>query len=503
MLRGLLTIACCLPAICQALQIDVQGVTAIPETEINQILQSYRGADLDVEDAVRLADLLNRRYAELGYVTSGVVLPAAPEGDRIVLQAIEGTLGEVRVRDSGRLSRRFLSQRISRYSETPFNISNVQRAFTILEQDPAISALRGELVPGQRRGEAILELTAIEAPAFTVALGVNNYASPSVGADQVELELKHVNLSGRADHLHLSLRDGEGLTSGSLRYQFPVSRLNARTTLLYSKGDSLVVEAPFEPLDIRSETDTLSLSMAFRFFELGTSAFEVGFGIEKKSSETWLLDLPFDFSPGSVDGKSNASVAEIFARFNVRKSNQALATQITWRRGLSIWSATELPASIPDGEFSAFQWYFGYARQFSLAERDLNLNLRARGQLTTDTLQSFERIALGGHASVRGYRENQVLMDEGWEARLQLDTQFGNHLLIFPFLDAAHGQNSGERLNVRNAISLRSLGIGARATFGGLSFLVEWAKRLNEKQELDDTLQDKGFHIGLRYERTL
>ena len=98
------------------------------------------------------------------------------------------------------------------------------------------------------------------------------------------------------------------------------------------------------------------------------------------------------------------------------------------------------------------------------------LFLRLDAQLTTDPLLPLEQMAVGGRFSVRGYRENTLVRDNGLigslEARMPLvrNTRWAELLQLIPFVDAGWGWN--QRIATPAPRTLASLGLGVRWTKG-------------------------------------
>jgi len=99
-------------------------------------------------------------------------------------------------------------------------------------------------------------------------------------------------------------------------------------------------------------------------------------------------------------------------------------------------------------------------------DTDANLILRGDVQYSDDKLMTLERFALGGRYSVRGYRENEIVRDKGYDLSAELryplikeegERNFLGQLTIFPFIDYGAGQNRGDRANISY---LYSLGVG-------------------------------------------
>ena len=129
-----------------------------------------------------------------------------------------------------------------------------------------------------------------------------------------------------------------------------------------------------------------------------------------------------------------------------------IALRSTESIGLDLLGATKNSGDVPDGQFFAWLGQAQFARR--LFGSDWQLNLRADVQLSADPLLPIERIAIGGIDTVRGYRENELVVDSGWitsaELRIPLgqvtvpglsETPDDGALQLVPFVDAGGGWN--------------------------------------------------------------
>jgi hemolysin activation/secretion protein len=101
---------------------------------------------------------------------------------------------------------------------------------------------------------------------------------------------------------------------------------------------------------------------------------------------------------------------------------------------------------IPDGEFFAWLGQFQWVRRFD--PWGAQLVFRTDVQLAEDPLLSLEQFAMGGHATVRGYRENELVRDNGiissLEVRVPLwsDTPGRPMVELAPFFDWGNSWNT-------------------------------------------------------------
>lgn len=485
-------------------EIRVEGAAAIEPIALSRITSKFSGRSLFIEDLVDLSTQITNYYVEAGYITSGAYLPDQDIiGGVLRINVVEGILSDIAIANTGRYSTQYIERAIRSQLTVPFNIVDLQNALLKLENDPRIDTVKGQVRPSSNRGSATLELTITESDPLRFTLSTNNYLSPSIGSEQVQLLVSHLNVLGRADEFFLSLGKSDGYEAVSASYSMPVQFLKLVLRGYYSSGDTVVVERPFAEIDIKSETNTqgISLVKATNFF--GGDALAFTLGVEKKQSETSLLGEAFDFSLGSIDGEARASIAYVGVELKNQGRNIAWALSSTWRHGIDAWNATELSGQ-PDGQFNSLVSQFEIVTRFTGGSV---LSLRMNSQLTRDSLQSFERLPLGGYRSVKGYRQNQLLKDNGWD--LLLDYQIpvlnqwqdrGYFFTLVPNVGVARGWDSKRYPNIDRAASLSSVGVSLVVASGdNWSARLDWASRLESKRKQGNGLQDDGIYLSISY----
>jgi len=483
--------------------VEIEGATAFSDRELRSVLRVTEGDRVYVEDILGMVDAITSLYQSAGYITSGATLTSQDVSDGVVrIQVIEGQLTDINLHTSGRLSAAFVRGKVKASTSGPVQLEDLQRAISRLEKEETISHVRGSLKPGSSKGESILDLDVVEADAFSLTVGGNNYRSPSVGEGQAEVSLEHLNLFGRGDRLNLGYQDTDGVDAYSVRYDIPILKLNSRLALFHAQGDTLVVEEPFDEISLESETDTTGFQLASVWKDTGAHRFSSIVGYEQKESLTTLLGLPFDFSPGSRGGVTEASVWSLGLEWARSGENSGFAVRVSGRSGSDENDAANRQGV--DGDFNVFRLQSQYVHRLDAAwQLSFGLNV----QQTSDTLPAFERLALGGHDTVRGFRENQLLKDSGilFNAGITLtllapaaDGALGVKGIVF--YDYGRGENSQDALNVDTKGDISSLGLGITATYAGLSFSLQKAHRLGDKASMGDTFQDNGIHVGVSYE---
>jgi hemolysin activation/secretion protein len=176
--------------------------------------------------------------------------------------------------------------------------------------------------------------------------------------------------------------------------------------------------------------------------------FGLAAALEKRESQTTLLGEPFAFSPGvNENGRATVSVLRFVQDFVDRGRDQVLAVRSTFSFGLNAFGSTVHPDA-PDSRFTAWLGQFQWVRRFT--ERGDQVFVRANAQLSNDSLLPIEQFTVGGLDSVRGFRTNQLVRDEGYTASLEYRRPlFANasgwrNLSVALFIDRGWAKNKVE-----------------------------------------------------------
>jgi hemolysin activation/secretion protein len=496
--------------------INVSGVSAGPRDGINAIVARYESrGSLTPADMLSLRDEITQTYIEHGFVSSGAVLPDQDLSDRTLdIRVIEGRVIDVQVEGNNSLRDSYVTRRLWRDQAAILERGQLQQNFQLLVANPAIADIDAALVPTERLGEARLVVRVTEAERFSSAFGLGTERSPSVGGERAALSASYRNILGIGDLIGAEIGGTEGMVDGAISYDVPLNADGAalRFSADYSSAD--VVEQPLSELDILSQSYSYGLNASwplwrgFRRNEADPDrsySYQLSLGAEirQKHAETELLGIPFSFSPGAVDGVTDITIARLSQDLVLQSRKQVFAARSTFTLGLS---ALESGAAItPPENFVAWLGQVQYARRFG--DEGYELLARIEGQYSPDTLFTVERYAFGGSGSVRGYRRNEAIADNGAvasvEFRVPLSSLGAPELFgssdwnVGVFAEAGHGWNS--ELDDPQVDTLASVGLALNFAVGDrMQGSVYYGHQLEEPPSRPErTLQDSGF--GFRF----
>ena len=400
-------------------EIRIIGNSIFPEEELAAITAPYENRVITNNELQELRLRLTRYYIDKGYINSGAVIPDQKVTDGVItIRIIEGHLSDVRISGNSWLRTPYIQKRLLwADSGSPLNIDDLQQKLQLLDRNPLLKRVNGELGPGLVPGEAILRVQVEEARPYQFNLRIANDRSPSSGELRAEARAVHRNVSGWGDSLGVRYGLTEGTDDYSVYYSIPLTSRDLSLTLAYSKNDSNVIEEPFDLIDIESESETIEVALRYPIIKTLTREFAISLSGQYRSSKTWLLGQPFSFSPGVVDGECKVSVLRLSVDWTERSQQQVLAIRSVFSNGIDAFDAT-INSGEPDSEFFTWLGQVQWARRINLIP-DSQLIFRTDVQLTDRSLLPLEKFAVGGANSVRGYRENQMVRDNGLVSSLE------------------------------------------------------------------------------------
>lgn len=485
-------------------QIEVLGNTVFSAAELAELTAAYEGRSLAFEELINLRTAITDLYVANGYTTSGAFIPPQDVSDGVVqVQVVEGRLDRLTITGVSRLSEEPIRRRLERASHPPLSLPALEQALQLLQQDPAITSVRAELMAGRGPGLSELRLTITEAFPVEGRLQLANRNSPNVGSLRPSVEVQVHSPLGIGDSLLGEFGLTEGVREGFVRYELPVNAENTRLSLSYQRGRSRVVEEPFEALGIRSTDEDWRLGISHPLWETSNDVFRVGMSLGLQRSRTFIFDdEPFSFSEGPEDGRSNLTVLQLTQDWSSRSPAEVVAARSQFSLGLDAFNATRHETG-PDGLFFAWLGQFQWVR--SLAP-DTLLVTRMAAQLSADPLLPISQFGLGGPDTVRGYLQNQRVGDSG----VMLSLEFRYPLIrdpggvgivqIAPFLDLGTVWNLGSDREILDPQTLVGTGLGLRWEMApDFSATVDWGIPLVDVDGRGDSLQGNGVYFSIEY----
>jgi hemolysin activation/secretion protein len=481
-------------------KVEVLGNTVLDE-EITTLTQPYQNRSVTFEELLGLRSAIVKLYIKNGYITSGAFLPNNQDLSTgiVQIQVVEAKLEQIEIGGLRRLREGYVRSRLQRATSTPLNQQRLEEALQLLQLDPLIEQVNAQLAAGSTPGSNILRVSLKEAPAFHTALVIDNNQSPSIGSIQGNIEVSHDNLLGFGDRLSARYGRTEGLDLYDINYTILVNARNGTLNFRYNNGDSRIIGEYFRKLGIRSEAQTYSLGFRQPIIRTPTSEFAFGLSLDLRRSQTYIFnDRPYSFTESPENGESKVTVIRFSQDWVNRGTRRVLAARSQFSLGIDAFDAT-INNTGTDGQFFSWLGQFQWVQQ--LSPRNL-LVARIDAQLTPDSLLSLERFSIGGVDTVRGYRQNQLVADNGIlgsvEVRVPL-TSDPKVLQLVPFFEIGTVWNNREI--DPDPATIASLGLGSRWLINpNLSLHLDYGIPLVSVGDRGNSLQENGLYFSVRYQ---
>lgn len=499
------------PQIFTVKQFEVIGSTVFSLERLNQVLFDFINKPIAFAQLLEARSKITELYIQEGYVTSGAYIPEQTLTDDgvVQIQVIEGELEDIQITGTRRLNPNYIRSRIANGASTPLNQKRLLESLQLLQLNPLIQNISAELFTGSRIGANLLAIEVTEADSFNIQTILDNGRSPSVGSFRRQLQINEANLLGLGDGISLAYSNTDGSNTIDASYSLPLNYWNGTLTLNYGTASANVIERSFNTLDIESASQYYELT--FRQPLVQTPNQEFALGITASHRETDISsslleenEVPlFVLSPGAnEEGRTRISALRFFQEWTSRNSQEVIAARSQFSLGIGAFNAT-INDTAPDSRFFAWR---GQAQWLRLLAPDTLLLISGDVQLTSTTLLASEQFGLGGINSVRGYRQDLLLTDNGALASVELRlpivrvSQWDGVLQITPFVDVGTAWNNSSNRDENNTSTLASVGLGLRWSQGNnFTAAVEWGIPLVLVDTQGNTWQEKGLYFSIQY----
>ncbi|WP_392532530.1 ShlB/FhaC/HecB family hemolysin secretion/activation protein [Nostoc sp. C117] len=483
---------------------EFDGNTAFSDEKLTQVTAPFTKRSLTFVELLQVEAAITKLYTDAGYINCAAAIPAgqtlSQKGSVVKIQIIEGGLEEIAVTGTRRLNSNYVRSRLALATARPLNQKRLLEALQLLQLDPLIQNISAELSAGSRPELSLLTVKVIEADSFNTELFIDNSRAPSVGSLRRGVRINQGNLFGFGDALNLEYINTDGSNAFDLRYNIPVNPHNGTVTLRAGFTNTEIVKPPFDRIDIIGNSDYFELGFRQPLILSPNREFAVGLSALRQTSKSQLLGVGFPLSAGANDrGETRISVLQFFQEYQQRNTQEAFSLRSQFNLGLDIFNAT-INNNPPDSRFFSWRGQGQYVRL--LAPQTL-LVLRSDLQFSNRALVPLEQIGLGGLRSVRGYRQDVLLTDNGFfgSAEVQLPVlriqKIGGVLQVVPFIDFGWGWNSSDNPQP-NPHTLLGLGLGLQWQMSDrLNARFDYGIPLTDIRDGGRTLQEEGIYFSI------
>ena len=491
---------------------EVTGSSVFDQKQLDKILAPYTNKLLSFTEIFQVRAAITKLYVKKGYITSGALIPPQTIQNGIVkIQIIEGSLEAIEVTGTRRLNPDYIRNRLPK--SQPFNQKRLLEALQLLQLNPRIKNIQAELEAGSSLDTTVLNVRVQEASTLSAQLLADNGRSPSVGSSRRRIQLNEANLLGLGDGLSVAYTNTNGSNGIDLGYSLPINSNNGTISFNYGFNNSNVIEKPFNALDIIGNYRYYELALRQPLLQTPNQELALGLSAARTESDIYSdvlknfgYPLPL-LSPGADNnGNTRLSVINFSQEWTKSSSREVFAARSQFNLGIGAFDAT-VNNNAPDSRFFSWLLQAQWVRQIA---PDTLLLLRSNFQLADRPLVPIEQFGLGGINSVRGYRQDSLLGDNGYfassEIRLPIYRNSRQNLLLqlTPFVDFGTTWDRGKRnfndSNRGKSDTLASIGLGLRFQLSDrLTARFDWGIPLIDIDTREKIWQEKGLYFSINY----
>ena len=194
---------------------------------------------------------------------------------------------------------------------------------------------------------------------------------------------------------------------------------------------------------------------------------------------------------------SEVTVVKFSQDWLSRTPTRVVAARSSFSLGVDAFAPT-INATGPDGRFFTWLGQFQLAQKFKRGQ----IMFRTDVQVSKDPLLPLEKFAVGGANSVRGYRENQLVHDQGFVSSIEYRHSLYNSdrlgsIQIAPFVDV--GGTWDVDAKTPSPHVLVATGVGLRWDPGAkLHAQLYWGYQFMHPEDPGGDLQDQGIHFAVQ-----
>lgn len=487
-------------------KIEFEGNTVITNDELQKIAQPFLQHRFSARDLEELRQQITTRYVDAGYINSGAVIPAQSAANGVLhINIVEGKLTEVRLQGMGRLRDYYLKDRLLVGAGTPLNLKSLQDKYQLLLADPLIERLNGSLLPGRKPGESILTVKVIRARPYQLYADADDYITPSVGTYAGHIGGWVDNLTGFGEHIDADFIVSGGAIGFNTGLDVPINAYDTHMTFRYSDTHTNLVEQPVNLLKIKTNVTGYDFGINQPFYRAPGIDFKAGINFAVRQSNSSFLGQPYTFTEGLPfgEGSTQVTVLRLWQQLMLQGSNNALVFRSTSSKGLNALGATIQHGLLPSGDF--FSWLGQTQYTHKVMDNGAQVAFRGSVQLAANSLLPLERFSVGGVYTVRGYRENYYVRDNGFNTGLEFRYPlFGgssgatHNLFLIPFVDYGGAWNNPTQADLKPKKNyLNSVGMGFNWRYNHVATDFYWAHAMTSVPTLTAgrSIQDDGIHF--------
>jgi hemolysin activation/secretion protein len=459
---------------------------------VDAYLASRRGGNFTITQLQSLRDELTALLYHGGDSLVRVTLPPQTvTGGVVHFDVQRGHVEAVRVENASKLSTRRLKDILETGSGDTPSLRDIERNMRLAEEIPGVASVESMLSPGMRPGGTIVDVDVTPSNRFNGAATIDNMGSRQAGWRRLSFSGAANNLLGQGDQWQATVlgtprlmqtRAGEdGRTRlGRVSYDMLTGLGASRAGISYAHVDYRLGDE-FAGLGT-GNADVATLYTTFPLVRAANARLDLGASIETRRSTDEKFDNLLQDKQRGITGSLRADGLYSGQWGDRRNASQAsvVVSRGSTRQTLYDYSDDTPLSASRRFEFSKLQPSMSWTQSIAPT---VQVSLAVRGQWASRSLDSSQRLGLGGPSAVRAYDQNAAAVDEGIIGTASVSIFFralpGASMQVF--YDGARGKLRDDGAFPGASVhAMQGVGIGASYSGKHVSAQVSYAMRVGQ-----------------------
>jgi len=395
--------------------ITIRGVTQLTPWRVAQLKKDYINRSLSIADINGLVKAITNTYIKKGFVTTRAYIPEQNlKKGHLLLDVKEGYVETIKVVDEKDNS---LACKLT----FPFIVGKVLNIRDIEQGLKQINRLEGyraslNLLPSKTQlGYSVIAITKRKIPKKSLRIQYDNTALKPFKLYPNSLSWTLNNRLGIHDSTTIRFSQYNGDTAQNNNSQFlswsvPFGYMLWSAT--YSRFEYMNLYKAYlgtQKISGVTETKSLRVHYDFPFRRLGLFALNTGVSVSnpKNYQEDYL----------KRNSSRKTAVVDVGMTHRFSFSTGFFNTGLTYTHGMDAWGAYRDPATLrerdPRAQFDKVAMEATFQHHETIGTVPVRIQTQLRGQYARCALHTVQQISIGDLYSVRGYRGQSIIGDDG------------------------------------------------------------------------------------------
>lgn len=398
--------------------ITLKGADSLPAADRERLLKPYVGQCLGVSQLNELLKAITDYYIDKGRVTSRAYLPQQDlSSGHLQVLVVEGKLEGLKGAQGSSVTDRELAMAFPGKVGAALNLREVEQLVDQLNRLPSKQA-QMELTPGtQVGGSDVVVKNTLQKP-WRASLSRNNDGQKSTGEQQWGAGLEWDSPLGLADQLvlrggHDAVSDHQKTSKNSmLYYNVPWGWWNFSYTYNESDYRTFGVTNDYK-FKQNGDNQNHQLRAERVVHRDDVSKTSLNVGVAHLRTNNYILDTR------TTSSSNRLSELQLGINHGRRIGSGFVNVDLGMQNGIGLLDAQaqderdDAGNRQPNARYRKYTATVSFLQPFTLWGESFSFSSLATGQRSEDILFSPQRISLGGSASVRGFKDQQLSGDSG------------------------------------------------------------------------------------------